>query len=175
MLTLIRRIRARRGNSFSLVEVVLALGVISFALVAILGVFPIGLAANRTSISDTRAAQLVNAVVATIDAQCATFDNVQCFGLPPLDLASLTTTDAPKMLYAGYPSPNQPSIGSTQDADSIYTIELRFDNDPAIAPEPAPNGTHLGPGKLNQIKIRLLGKSRAAGFLDFSYLARKKN
>ena len=79
MLTLIRRVRARGGNSFSLVEVVLALGVISFALVAILGVFPIGLAANRTSISDTRAAQLVNAVVATIDAQCATFDNVQLF------------------------------------------------------------------------------------------------
>ena len=71
------------------------------------------------------------------------------------------------MLYAGYASPNQPTISNTQDANSIYTIELRFDNDPAIAPDPAPNGTHLGPGKLNEIKIRLLGKSRAAGFFGF--------
>ncbi len=169
------RVRGREQKSFSLVEVVLALGVISFALVAILGVFPIGLAANRTSISDTRAAQLVNAVVATIDAQCATFSNVQCFGLSPLDLAALTTTDAPRLLYASYPSPNQPSISSTQDANSIYTIELRFDNDPAIAPDPAPSGTHLGPGKLNQIKIRIRGKTAAAGYLEFSYLARQRN
>ena len=33
----------RRGHAFSLVEVVLALGVVSFAIVAILGVVPLGL------------------------------------------------------------------------------------------------------------------------------------
>ncbi len=176
MSILIPRVRARGAKSFSLVEVVLALGVISFALVAILGVFPIGLAANRTSISDTRAAQLVNTVVSTIDAQCASFSSVTCFGLP-LDLATLNTAtnDPPQKLYVSYPSPNQPSISSTPDANSIYTIELRFDNDPAIAPDPAPNGTHLGPGKLNQIKFRISGKSAASGYLEFSYLARQRN
>ncbi len=175
MSILIPRARARKTRSFSLIEVVLALGVISFALVAILGVFPIGLAANRTSISDTRAAQLINAIVATIDAQCATFSNVQCFGLPPLDLTALTTSDAPKMLHASYPSPDQPTISNREDANSIYTIELRFDNDPEIAPNPPPNGTHLEPGNLNQIRIRVRGKSAAAGYLEFSYLARKRN
>ena len=172
---LIQQVKARGAKSFSLIEVVLALGVISFALVAILGVFPIGLAANRSSISDTRAAQLINAIVATIDAQCGTFSNVQCFGLPSLDLTTLTTTDAPKMLYASYPSPDQPTISNTEDANSIYTIELKFDNDPEVAPNPPPNGTHLEPGKLNQIRIRIRGKSAAAGYLEFSYLARKRN
>lgn len=157
-------------NSFSLVEVVLALGVIAFALVAILGVFPIGLAANRLSINDTRAAELAKAVSATIDAQAATFSAINCYGAT-LDLATFDASSAPQKLYASYPSPSQPTITNTQTADSIYTIELRFDNDPVVTP----SGTKLGAGKLNQIQIRMTGKSSNSGSVEFFYLARKKN
>ena len=164
------RAKRRSDSSFSLVEVVLALGVIAFSLVAILGVFPAGLASNRASINDTRAAQLVQAIIATIDAQCASFSSVNCYGTT-LDLARLTTSEM-KTLFAGYPSPDQPEITSTANANSIYTIELRFNNNPDLTSTPAP--IQLGTGKLNQIEIRIYGKSRSEGFVEFFYLARIK-
>jgi type II secretory pathway pseudopilin PulG len=151
-----------------LIEVVLALGVISFALIAILGVFPTGHAANRIAISDTRAAQLANAVATMIDSQSSTFGSVDCFG-HTLDLNTFDETTAPILLYASYPSPAQPAITNVEEANSIYTIELRFENDPEIAP-----GTRLGPGSLNQIQMRFRGKSASAGTAEFFYTARNK-
>jgi uncharacterized protein (TIGR02598 family) len=161
---------ASRPLAFSLIEVVLALGVIAFALVAILGVFPTGLAANRSSISDTRASQLLSAITATIDAQCTTFSNVTCYGTT-LDLASLDTATAAKTLYVSYPSPNQPTISNNANLTSwIYTVELTFDNNPALTS----TGTKLGPGKLNKIQLRLRGKSTTEGFVEGFYLARNR-
>jgi uncharacterized protein (TIGR02598 family) len=155
---------------FSLVEVVIALGVIAFSLVAILGVFPAGLASNRASINDTRASQLARAIIATIDAQCATFSNVNCYGAT-LNLATFGT-DHTETIFAGYPSPNQPEITSTANANSVYTIELRFNNDPALTSTTPP--IQLGTGKSNQMEIRIYGKSHAEGFVEFFYLARNK-
>ena len=57
---------------FSLVEVVVAMGLISFAMIAILAFFPSGLSSNRSSVQDTRAAQIAHAVAGTIDSQSAT-------------------------------------------------------------------------------------------------------
>jgi uncharacterized protein (TIGR02598 family) len=154
---------------FSLAEVVIALGIISFALVAVLGVFPTGLSSNRTSVSDTRAAALANAVFATIDAQSNTFSAVQCYGTT-LDLTTLSTADS-KTIYATYPSTSQPLIGSNPPpADWIYSIELKFDNDPAVTA----SGVKLGPGKLNKIQMRVRGKSDAEGFVEMFYTARNR-
>jgi uncharacterized protein (TIGR02598 family) len=160
----------RKHTAFSLVEVVLALGIIAFALVAILGVFPTGLSSTRTSVSDTRAAALANAVFTTIDAQSSTFSSVQCFGAT-FDLTALTTTDGAKTLYASYPSPNQPTISNDSAlADWIYSIELKFDNDPDVTP----SGTKLGPGRLNKIQLRVSGKSKVEGTVEMFYIARNR-
>jgi uncharacterized protein (TIGR02598 family) len=51
-----RRIRSRSG--FSLIEVTLALGIMAFAAVAIMGLLPIGLTASQRSTSTTAAARL---------------------------------------------------------------------------------------------------------------------
>jgi uncharacterized protein (TIGR02598 family) len=156
-------------KAFSLIEVVLALGVIAFSLVAILGVFPTGLAANRTSISDTRAAQFINAVTATIDAQCATFSSVNCYG-ETLNLVTLNTPAAAK-LFVSYPSPDEPTISNDPTLSNwIYSIELSFDNDPALTP----SGSKLGAGKLNKIQLRVKGKSTSEGFVELFFLARNK-
>jgi uncharacterized protein (TIGR02598 family) len=158
--------------AFSLVEVVLALGVIAISLVAILGVFPVGLSSNRTSVSDTRAAELANAIFATIDAQSSTFSSVQCYGAT-LDLTSLSTATADtRTFYASYSSPNQPVISSDPAlADRIYSIELKFDNDPTVTG----SGVKLGPGKLNKIQMRVSGKSTAEGFVEIFYIARNRS
>ena len=137
---------------------------------AILGVFPTGLAANRSSVSDTRAAQIADAVTATIDAQGAAFSNVQCYGLT-LDLTALTTGAADKKnLYVSYPSPTTPVISATQTADSIYTVELQFNNNPPLTSAP----TVLGAGKLNRIQLRIFGRSRTEGVVEMFFLARNK-
>ena len=163
-------IRANRAEGFSLVEVVLALGVAAFSLVAILAVFPIGFTANRASISDTRAVQIANTITATIDAQCSTFANIDCFGTT-LDLTSFNTTTAPQNLYVSYATPAVPAISSTKTSDSIYTVELRFDNDPAVTS----TSSKFGPGKLNRIQLRISGQSAAEGFVEFFYLARNRS
>ena len=146
--------KSLRSNSraFSLVEVVIAMGLISFAMIAILAFFPLGLSSNRSSVQDTRAAQIANAIAGTIDSQTSTFNSVKCYGLPALDLTSLNTMGTPssslqQKLYAKYPSNSagdQPTI-SSDPTDSIYSVELRFDNNPAAA-------ASLGAGKASLIK-----------------------
>ena len=155
---------------FSLIEVVLAIGVVGFAIVAILGIFPTALATNRSAGNEGRAAQLVRAISSTIDAQSNSFSNINCYGLT-LDLTSLKTATGapPQLLYASYPSPQQPTI-STSKTDATYTIELRFNNDPPLNAVP----TNLGTGKLNLIEIRIFGNSRTEGNTEFFYLARNK-
>lgn len=169
MLTLIRRVRRRNRGGFSLVEVVLALGVIAFSLVAILGVLFAAFSQNRKGISDTRAAQLARMIVSTIEGQTASFSNINCFGAT-LNLTDASTETAPVMLYASYSSPNQPEIIATKDVNSIYGIELRFNNTPEVAP-----AVSLPAGTVNQLQIRVRGVSATStDFVEFMYVVRKK-
>ncbi len=153
-----------------MIEVVLALGVVAFALVAILGVFPAAFSQNRKSISDTRAGQLARMMVSTIESQTATFSAIDCFGAT-LDLAASSTGTTPVLLYAAYPSPNQPEVTTAKNGDSIYSIEFRFNNTPALAPS-----VTLPTGIVNQVQIRIRGISgTSTEFREFMYLFRKKD
>ena len=169
MLTLIRRAKRNEIRGFSLIEVVLALGVAAFSLVAILGVFPAAFSQNRKSISDTRAAQLARMVVSTIESQTATFSTIDCFGTT-LNLTSSSTGTAATLLYAAYPSPNQPEITTAKNTNSIYSIELRYNNTPQVAPS-----VTLPAGLVNQVQIRIRGiATTSTQFREFIYLFRKK-
>jgi uncharacterized protein (TIGR02598 family) len=165
----ILRLSRKRLRAFSIIEVVLALGVVAFALVAILGVFPAALSQSRKGVSDTRATQLVKMIVATIDAQASSFGAIDCFGAT-LDLTNSSTGTAAVMLYAAYPSPDPPQITNTKNANSIYSVEIRFNNVPPVAPS-----TTLPAGTVNQLQIRIRGLSTVAtDYIEFMYLARKK-
>ena len=61
---------------FSLIEVALALGVAAFALVAIIGLIPIGLNSNQTSSEQTAAAGLAAGIVADLRATPVTIPPV---------------------------------------------------------------------------------------------------
>jgi type II secretory pathway pseudopilin PulG len=52
----------RRLRAFSLVEVTLALGVMAFCLVALLGLLPVGMNSNRAALEQTAAASIASAV-----------------------------------------------------------------------------------------------------------------
>jgi uncharacterized protein (TIGR02598 family) len=55
-----------QAAAFSLVEVVLALGVTGFCLIAILGLMPVGVQTNRNATSQTAATNIVAAIVADL-------------------------------------------------------------------------------------------------------------
>lgn len=56
-------------GGFSLVEVVVALGVISFALLAIFGVLPIGLNTGHSAQNETRAPQIAQDILSSLASQ----------------------------------------------------------------------------------------------------------
>ena len=61
-----------RRAAFSLVEVVVSLGVIAFAIVAILGVVPAGLSTGRSAQDETRAPQIAQDIFNSLASQAQT-------------------------------------------------------------------------------------------------------
>ncbi len=68
-----KRRKSRQGSpAFSLVEVVIALGVVAFAIVAIFGALPVGLNASHSSQDDTRSGQIAQDVLTSLASQAQT-------------------------------------------------------------------------------------------------------
>jgi uncharacterized protein (TIGR02598 family) len=69
--------------SFSLVEVVLAMGIIAFALIVLFALLPVGLKSNTDSIGESQAVNLLQALIA--DRQSSSYStNSSIYNLPPL-------------------------------------------------------------------------------------------
>src|SRR5947208_3245796 len=95
----------RSTAAFSLVEVVIALGVIGFALLAIIGLFPSALQSGRASIQETRANHLAEQVFSTLRSQPFTAANLALLGAnTTVDLSTENTASgaSPTMLHATY-------------------------------------------------------------------------
>lgn len=120
-------------------EVTTALGVISFALVALIGVFPLGLENSRVSVSETRAAQLSKMIYSTLATEMSSAPvKVRCFGeeLPPLDLApdgqvydgGAVVPEVSAVLYASYDAKAQPQItrATAASPEAIYALDVLF-------------------------------------------------
>ncbi len=72
------------SRAFSLVEVVLALGVLSFAVLIMLALLPMGLKTNRDTQEESMAVNIVGAMVADWKAVALTTNQSLIFDLPPL-------------------------------------------------------------------------------------------
>jgi uncharacterized protein (TIGR02598 family) len=121
----------KRWGAFSLVEVVVALGVIAFAIVAIIGLVPTGLQTSHSSQDETRAAQIAQLLFASLVSQSQTqFENIQLPVTPaaPLDLSKSTSTaTAPAVqLYAD----NSGQL-STSAVGASYSVAIITNNSPA--------------------------------------------
>ncbi len=60
--------RSINSQAFSLVEVILALGIAAFCLIAVLGLVPVGVQTNRNATSQTAATNILSSVVSDIRA-----------------------------------------------------------------------------------------------------------
>ena len=145
--------KIRPGSGFSLVEVVLALGVVSFALVAIIGLLPIGLASGRGSIQESRANHLADEIFATLRAQPYTNVSLASLnGSGPINLSTENTASGSSgvMLHASYD-------GDFVATNDYFTIELRFRN----APEGIVGGT------ASEVRVQVSSRETGAPRLDY--------
>lgn len=138
-----------RKFAFSLVEVVLALGVVSFAIVAILGLIPMGLQTSHSSQDETRAAHIAQSILATFSAQqfnAVTFllynasDGTQS-GSVAFDLTAQNgagpawaANNSGELFVPGTPVTflTRPSGPPTNSADTgqTYSVTISFNNTP---------------------------------------------
>jgi uncharacterized protein (TIGR02598 family) len=113
-----------RTRSFSLLEVVIALGVITVGIVGILAVFPTALQTGHSAQDETRAAHIAQSVFGSLVAQAPSqFNNVQIRLSDPLTLSpsiDLTTTSS-YTLYAGNDGQLTNSAANATYAITIYT------------------------------------------------------
>jgi Tfp pilus assembly protein PilV len=121
--------RERRG--FTLAEVVLALGVITVGIIAVLGVFPTALQSGHSAQDETRAAHIAQSVFGSIVASATShFTNAQLPLYPSpspapaplsLDLTSNSGTTPALTLYADNGGNLLPNLTNAAYTIFIYT------------------------------------------------------
>ena len=104
---------SRRLWGFSLVEVTLALGVVSLCLVTILGLVPIGLRTNQNASSQTVAANILSAVIADMRATPRAGTTSNQFGI---------TFGSPKSLYFE----SEAKFATSLNTNSRYQVTINF-------------------------------------------------
>lgn len=132
-------------------EIVLALGVISFALVAIIGLLPIGLASGRASIQETRANFLAQQIFATLRAQPFAAANLTSLGSNATIDLSTQSTPLATPLHATYEGQFVPNA-------DYFRIEVTFRN--------APDG--LIAGTANEVHVQVSGRELGAQRMDYA-------
>lgn len=123
-----KRLFFQRRSAFSLVEITLALGIVAFVMVGVLGLFSVGLDASRRSAGDTVFPQVIHQVL----SQVRTPD------LPP-------PGDPPLTFYF-----NEKGESVTA-ADAIYNVTLSTQDPAASLPD---TGSHLYLIRLEIVPVR---------------------
>jgi uncharacterized protein (TIGR02598 family) len=116
-------------DAFSMIEMVVALGVAAFCLIAVFGLMPVGVQTNQRSTSQTAATGILSSVIADMRAT---------------PLASATTTQY--QITIGTPTPPTPPVpkrlyfngegqfvSNSPAADSRYRLDVTFPANPAGA------------------------------------------
>lgn len=84
------------SSAFTLVEVVIALGILSFSITALLGALSIGMNTNRESIEELEATHILQSMLTERRARPVQEDSNLC--LPPLDVSACRDSGNPVIL-----------------------------------------------------------------------------
>ncbi|HEX4140257.1 MAG TPA: hypothetical protein VHY09_07910 [Candidatus Methylacidiphilales bacterium] len=112
--------RHLRGScAFSLVEVVLAMGIIAFALIVLFALLPVGLKSNTDSIGESQAVNLLQAMIA--DRQSGAYSNTSpVYNLPALTDVTGTLTGTLYLMEDGVTTNSSPANARYQVNYTIY-------------------------------------------------------
>lgn len=128
-------------NAFSLVEVVAAVGVVAIGIIAILGLLPSGLNSSRDTANETRAALMAQSVYTTLRSQ--PFDKVNLFSSSD-DFIDLRSQNGSLRLYSDING----SITNIENAESVFFLDLDFNNNPTNFPS-------VSPSRVNQVSLNV--------------------
>jgi len=106
-----------KAAAFSLVELVLALGVAAFCLIAVFGLMPVGMQTNRNATSQTAATSIMAAIVADLRTTPAAATTSPQFAI---------TFGNDKTLYFDASGQASTSLGP----DSRYQLNIRWNSAP---------------------------------------------
>ncbi len=191
----IRRVVA----AFSLVEITLALGIVTFALVGVIGVLPLAMTSSRQSFDRNRAAAIAGTLYTSFRSQ--SFDKVCYYDLQfdpngkpqsnasnTLNLNTLTTASSAVKFYATFLDVATPAadvsdtFGSqrrlcfttgTSGGGADYLVTMRFNNQPdgmTIVP------STTVPAQANQVELNVSPISRPTDQYRFiSIIANRTN
>lgn len=129
------RSAARFPRGFSLIEVTIALGVVSFALIALFGLLPTGLTTFRSSIDRTVASQIAQNIIS--QARQTEFSSLGGLATPAGSPKRFTedgdeTTDASKTVYvAKVEVTTSVSLPPSTANSSMAKIRVRVANSPS--------------------------------------------
>lgn len=147
-------------NSFSLAEVVMALGIISFAMVAILGVFPVGLSTSHSSQDDTRAAQIAQDIFSSLASQAQTNSPGATIKQPPA---------------FSYPVPlnsnNTYTLGATNDGALVATFGAGLPYKITLTTNASPTG--FDAGYACEVSVRVAWQPFTQNYRDFVRITTK--
>jgi len=121
---------ADKNNGFSLVEVVAALGLFGFCVVAIVGLLGVGLAATRSVANECAAVNIAESIYGGWQAQQ---DASQRLTIPNLftNLPSLNSTTAEDLYFDG----NGVQVDSSAASEAAFMVRYSVSAEP-----PPPNG-----------------------------------
>ncbi|MDX9978953.1 MAG: hypothetical protein RBU25_02790, partial [Lentisphaeria bacterium] len=132
----------RRSRRFSLIEVVLGLGLIAFGLISIAALFPVGLRANQAAVGETIAAEQADQFLHVFKALITAPDNAQAnwtdyaIGLPASKpLGSEPTSDWELWFEYERGQVTYERSGSSREFQRIRQWEYIVDKDAAIQEE----------------------------------------
>jgi len=163
-----KSLRGRRA--FSLIEIILAVAVIAFALTAILGMFPVAVGAATDSQRETQAALIARSIFDQLQARPETPTRYFTFDTNSSDPGKLeqfkvqlngTNTYTDKDGIPALDSDGKPLTGGASDPGMAYTVNI------AVDPLPAPSD------KLSQVTVTVKTRAKNISY-PFATLLRQQ-
>jgi len=127
--------KSRFSFAFSLVEVTLAIGIVAFAVLALVALLPVGMQASRNASEEHRAIDLLTALAADLRQSQVTGTSAQ-FGIAPTPWVSGTSggIEPNSRLAAGTPfvyfASEGQEISATTNSETRYRVTLRYTRAP---------------------------------------------
>jgi len=115
--------KSDRAAAFTLIEVTIAIGIASFAILSMLGVMVVGLKTLRGAIDTTVQAQITQELVATLkQADFSTITNASSWNRIYDDRGVVATTDATKLYSTAVQISNVTLAGGTVNPNLVKVI-----------------------------------------------------
>jgi uncharacterized protein (TIGR02598 family) len=130
-----------RSHGFSLIEVTLAIGVIAFALIAVLGLMPLGIQSSRDAGDDTRTSAIAQDVFNRMQGVLNAYVVSNNGALPTTAQSGVTFYYDVDGRYLNGATPSAPITSSSSIATAIYLAQVTYGPPAAFTGASAPYST----------------------------------